>query len=501
MEKAIDINQANLKLLSGAVSVPEYDRSRVRAGIVHVGVGGFHRAHQGFYTDGLMRMGQAEQWGICGICLLERDKKMFDVLESQDGLYTLVIKDPERKERPAVLGAIVEYYLAPSCPRKVIAKMADPSVRIITLTITEGGYNFDAKDNHFKLDDPSVQWDISHPDQPRTVFGYLTAALKKRKAERLPLTIQSCDNIQKNGEVAHRMLAAYIGAAAPDLAEWVEGNVSFPNSMVDRITPVTTEADRAALEETYGVRDRWPVASEAFHQWVIEDDFRLGRPAWELMGAQFVEDVAPYEKMKIGLINGGHSLVGLTGYHKGYGYIDEVMGDPLFVKFLSRYMDREVTPTLDVITGIDLPGYKEQVLRRFSNYLIKDSVYRIIQESAAKIPKFILPTIRTSLEKGGAFRGCVTVVACWYQYLLNELEQGRFDKVDDQMSPLLAERIKAASASGPLEFLRTPSLFGDLAGARRFTDAFLDILDRLQREGIVAVIRHELAHAEAIDQA
>jgi mannitol 2-dehydrogenase len=296
------------------------------------------------------------------------------------------------------------------------------------------------------------------------------------------------------------MLASYIGAAAPELLEWVESNVSFPNSMVDRITPVTTEADRAALEDAYGVRDRWPVVSEAFHQWVIEDDFKLGRPAWELMGAQFVEDVAPYEKMKIGLINGGHSLVGLTGFHKGYGYIDEVMGDPLFVEFLSRYMDTEVTPTLDAIAGIDLNEYKQQVVRRFSNYLIKDSVYRIIQESAAKIPKFILPTIRTSLEKGGAIRGCVTVVACWYQYLFSELEAGRFDKVDDQMSSLLAERINAASASDPLEFLRTPSLFGDLAGAPRFTGAFLDILRRLQQEGIVAAIRHELAHPEAIGQ-
>jgi mannitol 2-dehydrogenase len=204
--------------------------------------------------------------------------------------------------------------------------------------------------------------------------------------------------------------------------------------------------------------------------------------------------------MKIGLINGGHSLVGLTGYHQGNGYIDEVMGDPLFVEFLRRYMDAEVTPTLEAIAGIDLNEYKDQVVRRFSNYLIKDSVYRIIQESAAKIPKFILPTIRKSLEKGGAIGGCVTVVACWYQYLLNELEQGRFDRVDDQMSPLLAERIKAASTSGPLEFLRTPSLFGDLAGARRFTEAFLDILERLQREGIVAVIRYELAHPGAIDR-
>lgn len=495
METTIEVNQANLALLSRRLSVPGYDRSKLKAGIVHIGVGGFHRAHQAFYTDALMRAHLADDWGICGVCLLDRDRKMYDVLEQQDGLYTLMIKDPASSAQPAVLGPVIEYYFAPSSPADVIGKIADPSVKIVTLTITEGGYNFESGNNRFQWEEPLVQWDLHHPDNPRTVFGYLTAALRKRSERDLPLTVQSCDNIQKNGDVARRMLTAYVASAAPDLLQWIDANVSFPNSMVDRITPVTTDEDRQLLRQQYGVRDQWPVVTEAFHQWVIEDDFKAGRPQWEVAGARFVQDVDPYEKMKIGLINGGHSLVGLAGYHLGCGYIDEAVALPRIEAFLRRYMDDEVTPVLDPVPGIDLAGYKNQVVRRFGNQYIKDSVFRIIQGSAAKIPKFILPTIIAGLEAGGPVRKCVTVLVCWYQYLLDALTQDRFGDVDDPMKALLQERMNLA-VSNPVIFLKTEALFGDLAQSGSVTEAFLDILGRLQQRGMLETLDYELAYEE-----
>jgi mannitol 2-dehydrogenase len=341
---------------------------------------------------------------------------------------------------------------------------------------------------------------MSHPDNPKTVFGYLTAVLKKRKQRDVPLTIQSCDNIQHNGAVAQKMLRSYIKVAAPDLLQWMENHVSFPNSMVDRVTPVTTTADKEQLQEAYDVDDQWPVVSEAFHQWVVEDDFKAGSPPWEQAGVLFVKDVSPYERMKIRLINGSHSLVGLTGRMAGYHYIDEVITDSLFKAFLQQYMDEEVTPVLVTIEGVDLEAYKSQVIQRFGNPHIKDKVDRIIQESATKIPIFILPTLRTNLQtKGGSIRKCVMVVVCWYQYLLEAMEQDRFQEVDDQDGDLLQKSMQAARASGPLAFLKTESLFGDLAESKRFIAAFLNILDRVQHSGIRAALEYELDHPQTSD--
>ena len=496
MIELLQVNQQNLDSLSKQIGVPEYDRTHLKTGIVHIGVGGFHRAHQGFYTDALLSQGKAVDWAICGICLLERDRKMYDVLKAQDGLYTLLVKDNTLAVPPQILGAITAYYFAPETPDKVIQKMADPVTRIISLTITEGGYNFDAATGAFKMDSPDIQSDLNHPEAPKTVFGYLAAALRRRMQQHLPLTILSCDNIQQNGTVAQRMLGAYMQVAAPDVLDWMAANVSFPNCMVDRITPITTAEDRDGLQQRYGVLDEWPVASEAFHQWVIEDDFKAGRPAWEQVGAQFVADVDPYEKMKIGLINGGHSLVGLTGCLADYSYIDEVIEDPLFSALLRQYMEREVTPVLDPVAGVDLSAYKNQVIHRFGNSTIKDSVGRIILESSAKIPKFILPTLKANLERGGPIRICTTVVACWYQYLANALLQGRFDQVEDQMRTDLLEWVRIGQVESPLAFLNQAALFGTLSQSERFSSAFLQILEKLQQKGVRKVVQDELDHPE-----
>jgi len=319
---SIQINAKNLNHVAKTVKVPTYDRASIKTGIVHVGIGGFHRSHQAYYTDLLMEKHGVKDWGICGVALLKYDKKIYDTLVAQDGLYTLVISQPDGTTSATVIGSITEYLYAPDDAESVIEKMANPDIKIITLTITEGGYNMNPATGEFQLQDAAIQKDIQNPTKPETIFGYLTQALKRRKERGLAgVTVQSCDNIQQNGEVSKKMFTTYITAAEPEILAWVEANVTFPNAMVDRITPVTSPNDIAALKEKFGVEDAWPVVCEPFCQWVIEDAFSNGRPAWDLVGAQFVNHVHAYEKMKIRMLNGGHSTVAFAGILHTFTYI------------------------------------------------------------------------------------------------------------------------------------------------------------------------------------
>src|SRR5690606_24730043 len=277
----IKLNSQNLSRLSPEIVVPSYDRSKIKTGIAHVGIGGFHRAHQALYTDELLQKGNASEWGICGIALLDRDKKIYEALTSQDGLYTLIETGNDGAASVRVIGSIIECLFAPGNPDAVIEKFASPDTKIISLTITEGGYNFDSEGN-FKFDTPEIQWDLNNPALPKTIFGYLTAALKLRRDRKQPgLTILSCDNIQHNGDIARRMLLEYISRAEPALRDWVIEHITFPNTMVDRITPVTTAHDIENLKKNYQIDDAWPVVCEPFRQWIIEDKFSTGRPAWD----------------------------------------------------------------------------------------------------------------------------------------------------------------------------------------------------------------------------
>ena len=291
------LNNKNLSKFSNEALIPKYDRSTLKTGIVHVGIGGFHRSHEAYYTDQLLHDPANSDWGICGIALLDFDTKIYNTLKEQDGLYTLIVKELDGTLTKKIIGSIVEYLFAPENPTQVIEKMASADVKIITLTITEGGYNYNEATGAFDFTNPLIQHDLENPRAPKTIFGYLTQALKLRKEMGLPgCTIQSCDNIQGNGLMTQKMLLSFVDIAEPELAPWINSNVSFPNAMVDRITPATSEKDIALLTESSGIEDAWPVVCEPFKQWVIEDDFISGRPAWETVGAQFVEDVVPYEK-------------------------------------------------------------------------------------------------------------------------------------------------------------------------------------------------------------
>lgn len=286
----------------------------MKAGIVHVGVGGFFRSHEAFYTDELMKTQNASEWGICGVGLREADRKMAAVLKKQDLLYTLITKHPGGTTKSRVIGSLVDFILGSDDPDAVINAMASPDTRIVSLTITEGGYNVEPDTGEFNFSNPDAQHDLENPFRPKLVFGYLTAALRKRRDSGLPaFTVQSCDNIQHNGNLTRKMVVGFAQRQDPELAKWIETEVCFPNAMVDRITPVTTAEDIEYLEDEWGLHDEWPVTCEPFCQWVIEDKFSNGRPQWEAVGAQFVPDVTPYETMKLRLLNAGHSVLGILG--------------------------------------------------------------------------------------------------------------------------------------------------------------------------------------------
>src|SRR6185312_5758141 len=293
------LNARNLSSLDAAVSVPGYPLGQRQVGIVHFGVGGFHRAHQAMYLDALMNRGQDLDWAICGVGLMPHDERMRDVLADQDGLYTLVAKAPDGTREARVIGSIARYLYAPDDPEAVLAQLVDPAVRIVSLTVTEGGYNYNPSTGEFNATTPAVAADLAEGATPTTTFGFVTEALRRRRAAgTAPFTIMSCDNIQGNGHLAARVFTAFATLKDPELGAWMTGNVAFPNCMVDRITPVTTDADRAAIADEYGVEDAWPVVCEDFAQWVLEDNFPTGRPDWGAVGVQLVDDVEPYELMK-----------------------------------------------------------------------------------------------------------------------------------------------------------------------------------------------------------
>ncbi|WP_111494584.1 mannitol dehydrogenase family protein [Marinobacter bohaiensis] len=490
------LSQSTLNELAAGVAVPGYDRSAVSAGIVHFGVGGFHRAHQAMYLDSLMNQGQALDWGIVGVGVMPGDRRMQDALATQDHLYTLVVKHPDGHYDARVIGSMLDYLFAPDDPDAVIERMVDPAIRIVSLTVTEGGYNVHPVSGDFNRSHPDILHDLDNPARPKTAFGLITEALRRRRERQLPpFTVMSCDNIQGNGEVAHRMFTAYARLRDPELADWIEQTVPFPNSMVDRITPVTTDADIAELRDRFDLEDHWPVVCEPFTQWVLEDRFVDGRPPLEEAGVQVVADVEPYELMKLRLLNASHQALCYFGYLAGYRYAHEVCQDPLFVDFLMAYMEQEGSPTLADVPGVDLAQYRRTLIERFANPEIKDTLARLCAESSDRIPKWLLPVIRHQLESGGDMHRAAAVVASWARYAEGTDESGQpIDVVDPLKASLMA--IAADNRKHPTAFIENRELFGDLAGEPRFRDAYLAALNRLHSDGarstVEALVRGDL---------
>lgn len=498
-KQAIKLAQSNLSQMTSEVRVPQYDRSVLSQHIVHIGVGGFHRAHQAVYLDDLLSTSDAERWGECGMGLLPGDERMRDVLREQDFLYTLVERSAE-KQTARVIGSIVDYIWAPADREAALERLAAPKTRIVSLTITEGGYFLDEGTGAFTASHPDIQHDVQHPNEPVTSLGFIAEALQRRRDRGLPaFTVMSCDNLQGNGHVIQRVLLEFAGMRDPSLQQWIADNVAFPNSMVDRITPATKPGDLSFLKERFGIEDGWPVVTEPFLQWVIEDTFRNGRPHWERFGAQMVTDVAPYELMKMRLLNGSHLAMAYLGALAGYALVHEVMQDALFTRFIEQFME-EVTPVVPLIPGTDVTRYKRVLIERFSNPAINDQVTRICSEGSAKMPKWVLPSIAELSEKGGAIELLSLVVASWIHYF----RQG----VNDRGAPLeivdaRKNELSAVAKSGgddPRAMLGIKTIFGTtLPANQKFVSKVGRAMAMLEQHGAVATIEHYTAQGRLAD--
>jgi mannitol 2-dehydrogenase len=467
---------------------PAYDRDLVRPAVVHVGVGHFHRAHLAMYHDQLMNEGVALDWGICGVGVLPADRRMRDALDAQDGLYTLVVAHSDGAYAPRVIGSIAAYLFAPDDPEAVIEKMAAESTRIVSLTVTEGGYNISDVTGEFDVTNPDVVADLRPGAMPRTTFGLVTEALRRRRQRGLaPFTVLSCDNLQGNGHLCQRVFTTFARLRDGRLGDWVEREVSFPNSMVDRITPTTTDADRAEIRERFGIDDQWPVICEPFTQWVVEDAFPAGRPPYEMAGVQAVSDVEPYELMKLRLLNGSHQALCYFAYLCGYRLVHEAAQDPVFRAFLLGYMNEEAAPTLPPVPGVDLDSYCRALIDRFSNPHIRDTIARLCAQSSDRIPKWLLPVIRDQLAAGREIRRSAAVVASWARYAEGTDEAGQpievVDRFADQLTQLARRQHENADA-----FIFNRRLFGDLADNQRFAAAYRSALASLHQRGARATL-------------
>lgn len=477
------LDNAHLATLPAEVQRPTYDRTEVTPGIVHIGVGGFHRAHQAMYLDQLMNDGLALDWGIVGLGILPSDARMRDVLRESGGLYTLVAKAPDGTRDVRIIGSIVDYVFAPDDPAAAVERLADPQVRIVSLTITEGGYNFHPVTGEFDLHHTDVQADLTDPDRPGTVFGFVVAALRLRRDRGIvPFTVMSCDNVQGNGTMARRSFTSFARAVNPALADWIEEHVAFPNSMVDRITPATTDADQADVTTRYGIDDDWPVVCEDFTQWVLEDSFPAGRPPYEQVGVQIVDDVEPYELMKLRLLNASHQGLCYFGYLAGYRAVHDAVADPLISSFLLRYMNEEATPTLAPLPGVDLDAYKRRLIERFTNEHVADTVARLCADSSDRIPKWLMPVVRENLAADRPVELSASIVASWARYA---------EGVDEQSQPIaVVDRLKDRLTVTANEFLTDPTafiadreLFGNIIDDPRFTEPYLRTLRSLHDNG------------------
>lgn len=477
------LSLAAIDRLPPEIARPSYRRDEIAPGIVHIGTGNFHRAHQAVYLDDLFNAGRCLDWGLIGAGFRPPDAAMRRALAAQDWLTTVVERDADGSAA-RVTGAMIDFLEVGAGGRAMVDALGDPRIRIVSLTVTEGGYCIDPASGAFDPDHPDIRADLADPINPSHVFGTLVAALAARRAAgTAPFTIMSCDNIPGNGHVACSAVTGFAALTDRDLADWIEHEVAFPNSMVDRITPATGDHERAFLRERFGIEDAWPVFCEPFRQWVMEDRFCNGRPAFEEAGVTLTDDVAPFELMKLRMLNGGHAAIAYPAALLDLHRVDEAMAHPLIDGFLEKLERDEIIPVVPPVPGIERADYLDLIRRRFANPEIKDTIPRLCQDGSNRQPKFILPSTRDRLAAGASIDGLALVSALWCRYCLGESESGEAIEVDDpQVERLRDAAQKARTAPGA--FLELRDVFGDLADNAAFERAFAVTLDRLFRDGV-----------------
>ncbi|WBU56820.1 mannitol dehydrogenase family protein [Paracoccus sediminicola] len=477
------LNSANLPDLP--VATPSYDRAALSGGILHFGLGNFHRAHQAVYLDRLMNAGAGHDFAIIGAGVMPADAAARDILASQDFLYTVVEQSAEASD-PRVIGALIGY-LAPGDPDAVIARLVDPDTKIASLTITEGGYFIDAATGHFNPAHPAIVADGQNPASPGTVFGLLVAGLKARRDAGIPpFTVMSCDNIPHNGVIAREAVVETARLSDPELAAWIEGHVAFPNGMVDRITPATSDRERALIREM-GVEDGSPVFCEDFIQWVLEDNFPAGRPALEDVGVEFVEDVTPYELMKIRILNGGHAVMAYPAGLMDIHFVHEAMENEFVRGFLDKIEQEEIIPAVPPVPNTDLQAYFAKVKKRCANPKIGDTVRRLCLDGSNRQPKFIVPTIADRIAAGQGIEGLALESALWCRYCAGTTDSGAEIAPNDPNWERLTKAAQAARNS-PGHWLGMSEIYGDVGKNPVFAEAFSRWLTALWADGTEATL-------------
>jgi mannitol 2-dehydrogenase len=467
-------------------TVPTYDRAALTAGILHFGLGNFHRAHQAVYLNELFQSGKGHDWAIVGASVRDADKPIQEKLKGQNWLTTVVEQEADHASA-TITGSMIDY-IAPGDTAAILARLRDPAIRIVSLTITEGGYYIDPASQTFDAAHPDIAHDAAHPEAPRTTFGLILAGLAYRRDNGIaPFTVMSCDNIPGNGHVTANAVAGLAERIDPALARWVRETVAFPNSMVDRITPATSQREREILARDFEIDDAWPVFCENFRQWVLEDHFPSGRPALETVGVQFVEDVAPYEHMKIRILNGGHATIAYPAGLLGIHFVHEAMEDEQIARFLAKVEAEDIIPIVPPVPDTDLDAYFALCARRFANPRIGDTNRRLAQDGSNRQPKFIIPSAADSLAAGRDALGLALVSALWCRYSFGTTEAGAVIEPNDPSWDRLKETAGRAK-DDPRAWLAMRDIYGDLGDNPRFAAAFARALDSLWTKGVRATL-------------
>lgn len=492
-----------LDSLPGDIQRPRYSRQSLRPGIVHLGLGAFVRAHMAMATEAAIQASGDMRWGMVGVSL--RSPETRDALAPQQGLYTLALRDADAQGRPReqlqVIGNLIRLLVAPNDPAAVPAQIAAEDTRIVSLTITEKGYCRDPASGSLQLDHPDIAHDLAQPTAPRSAVGIIVRGLQLRHAAGLgPVTLLSLDNLPHNGLTLQQLVLDFAVHIDPELRDWIATHCSCPNTMVDRIVPRSTDADRSALSTRLGCDDAWPVIAEPYFDWVIEDRFPAGRPDWALAGARFVADAAPFEQLKLRMVNGAHTVLACLGLLSGHITVDRVMADPVLRALADDMLRDEVQPTLPALPGLDLHAYRAGLLQRFANPALQHATRQIASDSSQKLPQRLLAPLRERLQAGQPFNRLALGIAAWLRLLQGAIDpDGRLiESPSDPLAKALATQVALADAAAarsgaPAQatrhwvetLLRFTPVFGDLAElphAPQAVDAIATALRLLQQQ-------------------
>jgi mannitol 2-dehydrogenase len=487
VDELTPLTDASLALMPARVQTPSYDRSKLTPGIVHIGLGNFHRAHQAWYLHRLMEMGLAQNWAIIGAGVRAPDADQRARLLAQDCLNTLIELDPSGTSAE-ITGAMIDFVPVEDTNAALIAQMADPAIRIVSLTVTEGGY-YTRPDGSFDVDHADIQHDAANPDTPRTAFGAMIAALKRRRETGVgPFTGQSCDNIQGNGAILRQTVVSLARLSDPDLAEWINAQCSFPNSMVDCIVPATGPKELELVRSEFKIRDAAPVTHENFRQWVIEDDFCAGRPDWDKVGATFSDRVHDYEVMKLRILNAGHQLLANAGELLSVETISGCMDHPAIRGFFNKVQHTEIAPQVAPVPDMTPSAYIDLIETRFANPAIVDTTRRVAFDGASRHAGFLHPMIHERLASGDDISGLALAEALWARMCIGMRDDGSVIEPND---PFWDQLTKAAheAVSDPSVWLAQRQFYGDLGDNTVFADAFAEWLTLLHDKGTDAVLR------------